>query len=38
MAPFGFDWMTFAAVLVTAGTIIAAIVWALVCRKGVEDD
>lgn len=38
MAPFGFKWMTFAAVIVTFLTIIASIVFALVRTKEREDD
>ncbi len=38
MAPFGFDWTTFAALLVTAATIVASIIWALIRTKEREDD
>lgn len=32
MAPFGMPWSTFSAFLVLAGTIVLAVVWALIDR------
>lgn len=39
MAPLGFAWSTFAAILVTAGSVVAAIIWAVLAKsKGSRDD
>jgi len=38
MAPFGFHWLTFGAVLVTAASVIASIIWALVVHPREDDD
>ena len=33
MGPFGFPWLTFSAILVTAATVIIALVWAGFMRR-----
>ena len=40
MAPFGMPWITFSAFLVLGGTILLAVVWALVdkAREDAEED
>jgi len=40
MGPFGIPWLTFAAVLVTLGTVVAAVLWAIFAKpaKGDEDE
>jgi hypothetical protein len=35
--PFGFSWGTFAALLVVAGTVLLAIVWAIVTARRDRD-
>jgi hypothetical protein len=37
MAPFGFNWFTFAAVLVTGATVVTAIIWAIFSRRKGEE-
>lgn len=33
MAVFGFHWVTFLAIVVTAATIVASIIWAIVAKS-----
>jgi len=38
MAPLGFHWLTFLAIVVTAATIVAAIIWAILAKPRGEDE
>ena len=38
MAPLGFTWTTFAAIILTGATVLAAIIWAVFSRKKEDDD
>lgn len=37
MAVFGFHWLTFLAIVVTAATIVASVIWAVVAKSKGED-
>lgn len=37
MAVLGFHWLTFLAIVVTAATIVASVIWAIVAKSKGED-
>ena len=38
MGPLGFPWLTFSALLVTAASVIAAIIWAVLIKDTGDND